>query len=111
MIIEQLLENSLLILVFDFRLVPVLEPWAEDMENSTDKTSTLCSSLATVMLKTFSTKDPKTLSIIEKIPTFLLKEKKRDKIKIIKDKLKIRGHHFEKKYFDQVIYERKDGLF
>ena len=87
-----------------FRLVPALESLAEDLENSTDKTSTLCSSLATVMLKTFNTKDPKALSIIEKIPTFLLKEKKRDKIIIkIKDKLKIRGHHFEKKYFDQVV--------
>ena len=53
------------------RLVPLLDSMAEDLENASDKTSTLCAALATVMAKVFVTKCPKALAIIDKIPTFV----------------------------------------
>ena len=61
--------------VINERLVPLLDSTAEDLENASDKTSTLCAALATVMAKVFVTKCPKALAIIDKIPTFVSKEK------------------------------------
>merc|ERR1712013_937836 len=57
--------------VINDTLVPMLETMGEDLENATDRNSTLCASLATVMSKIFNTKCPKALAIIEKIPTFV----------------------------------------
>ena len=89
--------------VINDRLVPMLETMAEDLENATDKSSTLCASLATVLSKIFNTKDQKALNIIEKIPTFLSREKKRDKFfGNLKQKVKINGHNFQLKHYDQV---------
>ena len=41
--------------VINDRLLPMLETMAEDLENATDKSSTLCASLATVLSKIFNT--------------------------------------------------------
>ena len=51
--------------VINDRLVPVLETMAEDLENATDRNSTLCAALATVLHKIFNTKDPKAQAIID----------------------------------------------
>lgn len=93
--------------VINERLVPMLETMAEDLENATDRNSTLCSSLATVLSKIFNTKDPKALGIIEKIPTFVSKEKKREKIfgRDLKKEIKLNNHKFILKHYDQVIFE------
>jgi len=92
--------------VINDRLVPMLETMAEDLENATDRNSTLCASLATVMSKIFNTKCPKALAIIEKIPTFVSKEKRKEKFlgRVLKKELKVLGHHFELKHYDQVTY-------
>ena len=85
-------------------LVPVLETMAEDLECATDRNSTLCSSLATVLNKSFATKCPKALSIIEKIPTFVSKENNKKKFlgKLLKKSLQVNGHNFVLKHYDQV---------
>ena len=91
--------------VINERLVPLLETMAEDLDNATDEKSTLCSSLASVMLKIFNTRDPKVLSLVDKVPTFVTKEKKRDKLfSREKQKLKHNGHHFVLKHYDQLTY-------
>ena len=107
--------------VINDRLVPMLETMGEDLENATDRlfnkmslseirhnfrNATLCASLATVMTKTFNTRCPKALSIVEKIPTFVSKEKKKEKIlgRVLKKNLSVLGHHFELKHYDQVTY-------
>ena len=63
--------------VINERLVPLLDSTAEDLENASDKTSTLCAALATVMAKVFVTKCPKALGIIDKIPTFVAPSSRR----------------------------------
>ena len=89
--------------VINDRLVPILETMAEDLENATAKSLTLCSSLATVLSKTFNTKDQKALNIIDKIPTFVSREKKREKLFGREKKtIKTNGHNFSLKHFDQV---------
>jgi len=92
--------------VINDRLVPMLETMGEDLENATDRNATLCASLATVMSKIFSTKCPKALAIIEKIPTFVSKEKRKEKFlgRVLKKNLTVLGHHFELKHYDQVTY-------
>ena len=91
--------------VINDRLVPLLETMAEDLDNATDEKATLCSSLASVMLKIFNTRDAKVLSLVDKVPTFVTKEKKRDKLfSREKQKLKIQGHIFVLKHYDQVTY-------
>ena len=107
--------------VINDRLVPMLETMAEDLENATDRfllilkklywkfilrNSTLCASLATVMSKIFSSKCPKALAIIDKIPTFVSKEKRKEKFlgRVLKKNLTVLGHHFELKHYDQVTY-------
>ena len=55
--------------VINERLVPLLDSMAEDLENASDKTATLCAALPTVMAKVFVTKDAKALGIKDKIPT------------------------------------------
>ena len=85
-------------------LVPVLETMAEDLENATDRNSTLCAALATVLHKIFSTKDPKAQSIIDKIPTFVSKEKKKIFGRVLRKNLNINGHNFELKHYDQLTY-------
>jgi len=92
--------------VINDRLVPMLETMGEDLDNATDRNATLCASLATVMTKTFNTRCPKALSIVEKIPTFVSKEKKKEKIlgRVLKKNLSVLGHHFELKHYDQVTY-------
>ena len=89
--------------VINDRLIPILETMAEDLENATAKSLTLCSSLATVLSKTFNTKDQKALNIIDKIPTFVSREKKREKLFGREKKtIKTNGHNFSLKHFDQV---------
>eukprot|EP00092_Neocalanus_flemingeri_P029208 GFUD01031705.1.p1 GENE.GFUD01031705.1~~GFUD01031705.1.p1 ORF type:complete len:1324 (-),score=443.62 GFUD01031705.1:1464-5210(-) len=92
--------------VINDRLVPMLETMAEDLENATDRNSTLCASLATVMSKIFFTKCPKALSIIDKIPTFVSKEKRTDKFlgRVLKKKQTVLGHHLVLRHYDQVTY-------
>jgi hypothetical protein len=92
--------------VINDRLVPMLETMGEDLENATDRNATLCASLATVMSKIFNTKCPKALTIIEKIPTFVSKEKRKEKFlgRVLKKNLTVYGHHFELKHYDQVTY-------
>ena len=98
--------------VINERLVPMLETMAEDIENATDRNSTLCSSLATVLSKIFNTKDPKALAIIDKIPTFVSKEKKRERIfgRDLKKEVKINNHKFILKHYDQVKSEKSVPL-
>ena len=91
--------------VINERLVPMLETMAEDLENATDRNSTLCASLATVLAKIFLTKDAKAVSIIDKIPTFVSKEKKQKLFgRDLKKNQKINGHSFVLKHYDQVTY-------
>jgi len=92
--------------VINDRLVPMLETMGEDLENATDRNSTLCASLATVMSKIFVTKCPKALSIIEKIPTFVSKEKRKEKFlgRVLEKKKTVLGHNFVLKHYDQVTY-------
>ena len=85
-------------------LVPVLETMAEDLENATDRNSTLCAALATVLHKIFNTKDTKAQSIIDKIPTFVSKEKKKIFGRVLRKNLNINGHNFELKHYDQLTY-------
>ena len=88
--------------VINDRLVPVLETMAEDLENATDQGSTLCAALATVLHKIFNTKDPKAQAIIDKIPTFVSKEKKKIFGRVLKKNLNVNGHNFELKHYDQL---------
>ena len=90
--------------VINERLVPLLDSMAEDLENASDKTSTLCAALATVMAKVFVTKCPKALAIIDKIPTFVSKEKKKEKFlaKFLSNDVVVQGHHFQLNHYDQV---------
>ena len=88
--------------VINDRLVPVLETMAEDLENATDRNSTLCAALATVLHKIFNTKDPKAQAIIDKIPTFVSKEKKKIFGRVLKKNLNVNGHNFELKHYDQL---------
>ena len=90
--------------VINDRLVPVLETMAEDLENATDRNSTLCAALATVLHKIFNTKDPKATAIIDKIPTFVSKEKKKIFGRVLKKNLNVNGHNFELKHYDQLTY-------
>jgi len=92
--------------VINERLVPLLDSMAEDLENASDKTSTLCAALATVMAKVFVTKCPKALAIIDKIPTFVSKEKKKEKFlaKFLSNDVVVQGHHFQLNHYDQVTY-------
>jgi len=92
--------------VINERLVPLLDSTAEDLENASDKTSTLCAALATVMAKVFVTKCPKALAIIDKIPTFVSKEKKKEKFlaKFLNSDVVVQGHHFQLNHYDQVTY-------
>ena len=92
--------------VINERLVPLLDSMAEDLENASDKTSTLCAALATVMAKVFVTKCPKALAIIDKIPTFVSKEKKKEKFlaKFLNSDIVVQGHHFQLNHYDQVTY-------
>ena len=52
------------------------------------RNATLCSSLATVLSKTFNLKSAQTLSLLEKTPTFVSKEKGKEKFfgKVFKKK-------------------------
>ena len=92
--------------VINERLVPLLDSMAEDLENASDKTSTLCAALATVMAKVFVTKCPKALAIIDKIPTFVSKEKKKEKFlaKFLNSDVVVQGHHFQLNHYDQVLH-------
>jgi len=91
--------------VIDDLLVPVLETMSEDLENATDRSSTMASSLATVLSKTFVTNSPVAKSIIDKCPTFVSKEKRKEKFFGRNRKnLTIQGHHFVLKHYDQVTY-------
>ena len=97
--------------VINDRLVPVLETMAEDLENATDRNSTLCAALATVLHKIFNTKDPKAQAIIDKIPTFVSKEKKKIFGRVLKKNLNVNGHNFELKHYDQLTYCNQSQTF
>ena len=91
--------------VINERLVPLLDSMAEDLENASDKTATLCAALATVMAKVFVTKDTKALCIIDKIPTFVSKERKKRFLgRFLNKEGKVLGHIFQLKHYDQVTY-------
>jgi hypothetical protein len=47
--------------------------------NNDGRNATLCSSLATVLAKTFNLKSAQALSLLDKIPTFVSKEKSKEK--------------------------------
>ena len=98
--------------VINERLVPLLDSTAEDLENASDKTSTLCAALATVMAKVFVTKCPKALAIIDKIPTFVSKEKKKEKFlaKFLNSDVVVQGHHFQLNHYDQVPLQLLVGV-
>jgi hypothetical protein len=92
--------------VINERLVPLLDSMAEDLENASDKTATLCAALATVMAKVFVTKDAKALGIIDKIPTFVSKEGKKRRFlgRFLNKEVEVLGHSFQLKHYDQVTY-------
>jgi hypothetical protein len=94
------------LVVINERLVPLLDSMAEDLENASDKMSTLCAALATVMAKIFITRCPKALAIIDKIPTFVSKEKKKERFlgRFLKNNVIVQGHHFQLNHYDQVTY-------
>ena len=59
-----LLRNFFLLLLF-----------REDLENSSDRNLAIVSSLATVLQKNFNVKSPHAITLIERCPTFVSKEK------------------------------------
>ncbi|CAB4064748.1 ARHGEF12 [Lepeophtheirus salmonis] len=62
--------------VIDNLMIPLLDSLTEDLDNATERSFTIASSLATILSKTFVTRNPTALSLIEKCPTFVSKEKK-----------------------------------
>ena len=49
--------------------------YREDLENSSDRSIAIASSLATILQKTFIVKSPNSTSLVERCPTFVAKEK------------------------------------
>lgn len=92
--------------VIEERLLPILETMSEDGENATDRNATLCSALATVLSKTFGLKSAQALSLLEKTPTFVSKEKSKEKFfgRVFKKKIAVKGHVFILQHYEQVTY-------
>ena len=78
--------------------------YREDLENATDRTLTIASSLATILSKTFNTKSQTATALIEKCPSFVSKERKPRIFGRNKKTLQVQGHHFELKQYFHVTY-------
>ncbi|XP_040569446.1 uncharacterized protein [Lepeophtheirus salmonis] len=91
--------------VIDNLMIPLLDSLTEDLDNATERSFTIASSLATILSKTFVTRNPTALSLIEKCPTFVSKEKKSNKLfGRNKKSLQVQGHNFELKQYYEVTY-------
>ncbi|XP_075547770.1 rho guanine nucleotide exchange factor 11-like isoform X1 [Dermacentor variabilis] len=80
----------------------------EDPENLSDYKSALASALATV-LKSFGVKTPNAVTLIERFPTFVAREKSRLKFfprnkKFAFQTINTRGHHFQSQQYHCVTY-------
>ena len=90
--------------IIEDTLLPLFDTMADDFENATDRQSTLCSSLATVLVKTFTIRSTQAIANIEKIPMFVSKEKRRERLfgRVLKKNLTVKGHNFYLRHYDQV---------
>ena len=96
-------------LLFMFSLTKHTKIWfGTELENYNAKWWSFLSPLS----KIFNTKDPKALAIIDKIPTFVSKEKKRERIfgRDLKKEVKINNHKFILKHYDQVTDEKRVSI-
>ena len=82
-----------------------LIPSRQDLENATEKSVAVATSLATVLNRTFHTRGAAVSGILDKCPQFVSKEK-RQKIfgKASKKAVQRQAHNFELKQYFQIKY-------
>ena len=79
-----------------------------DLENTTDRSVAVVTSLATVLNRTFQTRSSSASSIIDKCPQFVSKEKRQNRIfgkaGVNKKAVTRQRHNFELKQYFQIKY-------
>ena len=81
------------------------------MENATDRSLTIASSLATIISKNFAARSTSNSHLLDRCPTYVAKEKSSSSSKSnkwpfgrTKKTLVVRGHHFELKQYASLTH-------
>lgn len=86
-------------------LLKDLEMWMVLPDPPSDRPYAMASALATLLLKVFGIKNQSALSIIERVPTFVSKDKSRIKfLKGNKKAVSLQGHHFVPQHYFNITY-------
>ena len=78
----------------------------QDLDNATDKTLAVAVSLATVLNRTFQTRNQTAIVLIEKCPQFVSKEKSKKIFAKVSSKKSVQKqrHNFELKQYNDIKY-------
>lgn len=104
-LLESIHDKSKELRIIENLLLPSLEQFSEDLENGNEKLCAMASSLATLLYKFYGVKSQQALSVIDRCPTFVAKDKSR--IKFLNKGKKVQivlGHQFFPQHYFNVTY-------